>query len=89
MPNTETSAAPRYTEEQIVRHIWVVALVLERVECGTVTLSQTVSWRSCDTQDEAVGQAVIVAAKDKPGFAVKMHTVAKIELLNKEVSIER
>ena len=72
------------TVEPLVRHVWVVALVLERTDGTTATLSQTVSWRSCETQEEALGQAVIFAAKDKPGFGVKLYTVAKIELPNAE-----
>jgi hypothetical protein len=68
--------------QTVVRHIWVVALVLERIDGCSVMLSQTISWNSCESQNEALGQAILYASKTKAGFAVKMHTIAKIELPN-------
>jgi hypothetical protein len=34
--------------------------------------------------EEAIGHAILFAAKDKPGFSVVMHAVGKIETQQKE-----
>jgi hypothetical protein len=68
-----------------IGHIWIIALLLEKSEPGRVQFLQTISWRQCESKEEAIGQAVIFAATNNPDFSVKMYTVAKIELPNKEL----
>jgi hypothetical protein len=60
--------------------IYCVAVLLKRPAYNGIELTQTMSWRSGCTEDEARGAAVAYAFEQKPGFSIDMVTVAKIEL---------
>jgi hypothetical protein len=60
--------------------IWVAAITLSQRESSKMVLTQTLSWRSNCTENEARGAAVVYAQESKPGFSIELITMAKIEL---------
>jgi hypothetical protein len=60
--------------------LWVTAIILSQRDQYRTTLSQTVSWRSNCTENEARGAAVAFAMKEKPGMCIELVTVTRIEL---------
>lgn len=64
--------------------VWVVACVLRKIENAgsglTQSISQTISYRSNCSEDEARGAAVSFALKEKPNHDIALVSTAKIEI---------
>jgi hypothetical protein len=64
-----------------MKHIWFVAIVLQRTTPTTGTdTTQTVSWRADVTEDEAKGSACFYALQVKPGFGIILITTQKAQI---------
>ena len=62
--------------------LWIVAIILmKQRRGGNIALSQSVSWRMGVTEGEARGQALKVAMKANPDFAVHLVTVCREDRL--------
>lgn len=59
-------------------HIWIVACVLTKQAYNGLSISQTISWRSGGTENEAIGQAVQFSKHEKPDYAIEMITPTKV-----------
>lgn len=59
--------------------VWVVACILTKQDYGTITISQTLSWKRNCTEEEAKGHAIEFALKEKTGFAISHVMAAKVD----------
>lgn len=66
---------PSGTED---RALFVVAVMLQRNEATSSTLSQTMSW-AFGTREEVIGRAIEFATKQKPDFNILQYVVGEIK----------